>query len=768
MNSWHVGKHMPRELQQKNALEIARNMLACVLILALLVLLRHWNSDPLSSPAVNAEPAVLGGMKSSNAGFDSDSSGLHILSSRIALEPFRRYVFSADIAAMPAVGSDLKVDLYNGGYDNPAQERQFEIGPRVSKGHLQGSFNSGFNSPDSAEFRMFYSGAPGLRLLNVHVSRLPIWRFVLENLFVLAMLALLARFLVSVMRWGQAQDANPTAAQSKTGVTWLVLAAIFLVATVLRWVLSNALPYWTGDEFVYKALASGIWENGHAGIPEPGQILHATNLPNMLYPYVIAPAFLLGEDFYTGIRLLNALIITSAIVPIYWIARRFVSNRMAFIMAVIGVFVPSAFLATYAVTEVLYFPLFIYCCLAALRAIEERDSWVRSLTFGVLVGVLMNVRLNGVVLLPAFMLVSLAIPFLEHRYQQPPKRSMAWLAAPIIAILTSIVLKEALAQPNTGALGIYENHSGGWLSTAVRVAASDPMGLAFLLLGHLTILAIPLSLGLATGLRMISMQPEGRPAIFRRRGAMFVILACLGSVALSIWFTLGVSPIDLNGLGRWHSRYYFSIFPLLLILCVTAIDGFRPNRLSEFAYWTTLLLHMLGALAFVFVYHQNSTPWFGSTVDRMEVHWYRDWYRLLPVLVIGQLTVAALSTARRNTVGIFLLIVSWILLANIGTWNQLRKLPSRHDPHCGSVMNQIVRGKPGAVAVAVGSRERLVDNVFWMSALPKESRMLEPGTKIDATSFTGVRYVLADESVTIENATPVPETGACKVYEVIK
>ena len=79
--------------------------------------------------------------------------------------------------------------------------------------------------------------------------------------------------------------------------------------------------------------------------------------------------------------------------------------------------------------------------------------------------------------------------------------------------------------------------------------------------GHLTILSIPFSLALAAGVAILLPWRNQRTPAQVRTTSLFLLLATAGAIGMAIVFTVGISPSDLGGLGRWHSRYYFSSFP---------------------------------------------------------------------------------------------------------------------------------------------------------------------------------------------------------------
>jgi 4-amino-4-deoxy-L-arabinose transferase-like glycosyltransferase len=185
---------------------------------------------------------------------------------------------------------------------------------------------------------------------------------------------------------------------------WLAVLAIYFFAVLIRYAIFIVTPYWSGDEFVYKTIASGIWQYGQHGVLTDTQISHSVDIPNLLYPYLISPAFILGENFYFGIRFINSIVINMAIFPCYLIARKFLTRNNAIVASTIALAIPFINIGAFAVTEVLFFPLFLLSVWIAIESNERPHSVTWFAAFGIVAAILLNVRLNALVLLPTFLI----------------------------------------------------------------------------------------------------------------------------------------------------------------------------------------------------------------------------------------------------------------------------------------------------------------------------------------------------------------------------
>lgn len=734
---------------------------AVVGVVVVMVLLCWWNAfqaSPQHAPQIQAEAVQMDGFSAEGKGFRATGDNpSHFLSGQFRLKPDHRYAFSFSVDTAPGAPVAVVVDLFGPGYDNPAQERTFRTRPGQTSVRWSDTMDVGPDVPEIASLRIFYEGPPGLRVSDIRVVQIPTWRIWVGHILLLMLLGTSLVFVAALARWTR-EGPGPLAIP----IPWGLLCALWFGATLLRYVAAQMLPYWSGDEYVYKMIASGIWAGGgRAGIPHPDQIQHATNLPNMLYPYLIAPGFVFGEAFYSGVRLINALVVTAGLIPTYLMARRLVGTRLSLIIACMAVALPGVFISAFAVTEVLYFPLYLWAAWAGLRCLERPASITAAVFFGAWIGLLLNVRLNGVTLLIALLLAMAVIALREGKVRQFLARP-TWLLAPVVAYLVFKFVSLSISAPDTSGLGMYGNLLHGWRHTIM----SDLRGAAGLFLGHLTILSIPFALALAGAVGLLLPWRNQRHEAQVWNATLFLLLATAGAVGMAIVFTVGVSPIDLGGLGRWHSRYYFSSFPLLLILLFLPRPLRGSSTLACYSY-VGVVMAVLGAAAmFVIVLKLHASPWFGATVDSMEAQWYRlsRWW-----LVVFSALVLAIAAAKegwlRRTLQL-LLLASWLAVANSATWHELRNGPGAYDSGCGTLAQEIVAHDPGGIAVIASNRRELVDNAFFLPSLPVVMRMLPDGGKVDGRSLVGARYVLADERIEVTHATRLPDTGTCSLYKV--
>src|SRR5918998_4853422 len=101
----------------------------------------------------------------------------------------------------------------------------------------------------------------------------------------------------------------------------LALPAVFFVAAVYHFLQSrgHATPTVFNDELLYGKLSQAIASGD--GLAIRGESFF---FPAPLAPLVQSPAWLLGSmtDAYTAAKLINALVMSTAVFPAYWLPRR--------------------------------------------------------------------------------------------------------------------------------------------------------------------------------------------------------------------------------------------------------------------------------------------------------------------------------------------------------------------------------------------------------------------------------------------------------------
>ena len=153
-----------------------------------------------------------------------------------------------------------------------------------------------------------------------------------------------------------------------------LLGLVVVAAATFRLLLGRAAtePRVFGDELVYSGLAKGFALEGQPLFRGAVDLAHS-----MLYPLLIAPAHVLGGDGARAFELtkaMNAVVVASAAVPAYLLARRVVTPLFALAVAFLVAFEPWTAYASLVMTESLFLPAFTAFVLASRAHARSADA----------------------------------------------------------------------------------------------------------------------------------------------------------------------------------------------------------------------------------------------------------------------------------------------------------------------------------------------------------------------------------------------------------
>ena len=118
------------------------------------------------------------------------------------------------------------------------------------------------------------------------------------------------------------------------------------------------------DELIYSELREGsrrATASRSAASP--------TNAYGFVYPLVIAPAYALFDSLpqaYAAVKAINAVVVSLAALPAYFLARRVLPVGLSLLAALLAVALPSLLYAGQVMTENVFYPLFL--CVVLARA----------------------------------------------------------------------------------------------------------------------------------------------------------------------------------------------------------------------------------------------------------------------------------------------------------------------------------------------------------------------------------------------------------------
>jgi hypothetical protein len=328
------------------------------------------------------------------------------------------------------------------------------------------------------------------------------------------------------------------------------LAAVFVVATLYHWLQSrgHVTPAIFTDELLFSELARSF-AAGEGFTVRDQPFFFPAFIPALLQ----APVWLVGSTplAYELAKALNTVLMCSAALPAYWLARQVVRPPYALIVAVATVAGGAMLYHAYLTSEAAAYPVFLLALAVCVRALAAPSPRLDVIAVAVLALAVLT-RAQFVVLPLAFVLAILLTG-------RPLRRHASALTLLIGAAVTAVVVGTSLLGFYAGAreldysLGEALRWSG-WTAALLPFAAG--------------VLVVPGALvGLTLGLF--------RPRTPAERG--FAVLFAL----LAVLVPLQAGLIASGDTGRPLERYAYYLVPLFFVAFLSLAErGGAGKRLS--------------------------------------------------------------------------------------------------------------------------------------------------------------------------------------------
>ena len=357
---------------------------------------------------------------------------------------------------------------------------------------------------------------------------------------------------------------------------WAWLVGLVVVSTLVRYAIGRqaVAPWIMVDELIYSELAKSFAATGHFLVrDEPSDVY------GFVYPILISPAWAIYQkvpDAYAAAKAINALLMSLAAVPAYFLARRVLGPWLALAAAVLTVSLPSLVYTGTLMTENAFYPVFLLVALTMVLWLERPTvTWTLVLVGACTLAFL--TRTQAVALLPAVLTAPLLVAgrraFREYRL-------MYGLAA--AGALLVVVVQAARGASPLGVLGAYE---------AARNSDYSFGEVARWFLYHVA--ELDLSLGVIPFAALILLALLARR--LARPDRIFVAVAG----ALSFWLVLEVAIFASQpSVNRIQERNMFYLAPLFLIALLLWIERGLPRPSMATTVAVALAAALPGALPY--------------------------------------------------------------------------------------------------------------------------------------------------------------------------
>jgi hypothetical protein len=193
---------------------------------------------------------------------------------------------------------------------------------------------------------------------------------------------------------------EPASRRSEIPLGAFALLALVLVSTAFRAWASAAVrnPWIAPDEMIYALLGRGLWQHGSLAI-----LGGPTPYFSLLFPAFVGLPLSIGDlSFGYGLlKVLQALVMSLAAVPVYLWGRSLVPRPWAVLAAALTLAVPGLAYSGLVMTEVLFYPLLTAAAWAMAAALSRSTPRTQALLVLATLAAAAT-RLQAIVLLPVF------------------------------------------------------------------------------------------------------------------------------------------------------------------------------------------------------------------------------------------------------------------------------------------------------------------------------------------------------------------------------
>jgi 4-amino-4-deoxy-L-arabinose transferase-like glycosyltransferase len=179
---------------------------------------------------------------------------------------------------------------------------------------------------------------------------------------------------------------------------------LFLILIILKIILSLFIQFPLGfsDSLTYQESAKAFWDT-----------LSITKIAEskypLLYPLIISPAFAFNDMnivLFT-IKIINSILSSLIIFPVYLLSKEFLNKKKSFLLATISAFIPPFFIFTFtSMSENLFYPLFIFTIYALYKAFKSNEiKW--NITAGASVGLCFLIKIMSIFIIPVIFVLIL-------------------------------------------------------------------------------------------------------------------------------------------------------------------------------------------------------------------------------------------------------------------------------------------------------------------------------------------------------------------------
>lgn len=456
------------------------------------------------------------------------------------------------------------------------------------------------------------------------------------------------------------------------------------------------------------------------------------SIPAYLYNAIYHATTACGTGFLDCVRLFNMVFFLASAPFIYLVGRRFLSARLASMVALLAMLGPVNSYTAYFMPESLYFCTFWVTSWAAFR-FNDKPGVAPAALLGLCVGALALIKLHALFLIPSMSVFMVYASLHGQRWDDAAAwRQIAACVGVMLAVALGIRLgfgylvagKNGLSLSGT----LYAAQAGN--STGQSIPLLHLLQLAlFNLRGHLSALTILFAVPIAA---LAVHTVERRPAIdgmaSRSPLVVYSALILVALLGMTVAFTAFVAGSGYETNVRLHMRYYNFALPLLVMLGATQVGATGNHRT-----WLSVVSGSALAALIIFTMATSWQPFTPSFVDSPEFRGISS--RRAAFFILGAISLLSVAAwMRRRDLGarifLFGFMPLYVATASINIDHEVRAGGATNDfDRAGIAARQLLtnaqRDKLAIVGTDVSGMFRTrfhIDNIrAWQQTAPQNA-----------------------------------------------
>jgi hypothetical protein len=360
---------------------------------------------------------------------------------------------------------------------------------------------------------------------------------------------------------------------ARRALVWLVaIAAVSALSRAALVQLVHA-PTVFNDELGYAKLAQSIGLDGRLAVLGNEGLSYSP-----LYPAVLSPIFALEASVptaYALVKVVNALLISLAVFPLYKIARFALGRRDSLIVVALSAVAPLMSFPAFTMSENLAYPLCL-CALWAMLAAVREPSTVRDLLLVLAILAATAARFQLIVLLPVALTSVLLVSALG---KTPGPLRRLGQAVRAHWLLFGVVAAGAFGAGARAVAGGDVASAFGRYADVWRMGLPDPTEVLVLAFHHLA--GLDLAVGVIPFVGAVVAALVFVRARFPERYVAFSAVATSFTAWLLLEVAVDAALFDGRGtdIPRIHERFLIYAIPLFLVAFVASVRARRPPQL---------------------------------------------------------------------------------------------------------------------------------------------------------------------------------------------